>query len=523
MATPRHGVLARSQLTTNNTVRTTVGSVRREIGRSFRRGLGPPAPQAELAAPATTTDEPFTQWSRRYVLQLVRHDLWVGLVAVMAAGIITRSLPGNGIGALATVGTMVLCWPLAVATAHGYERKLVGIGSGELHAVFRAGLNVLVVGAVVTAVFRPGAESLRLAVATVPIAIALSLLVRYATRKVLHRQQAAGQLVRRTLLVGGPDSVQALSDSLAREPHLGMAAVGICVPAGQIEEAERRGLQVLGSTEHVPGVVREFGCDAVAVSGTDQHNPTFLRSLAWSLEGINVELFVHPGLVEVAGPRMHMRPHVGLPLLQVEQPHFTGWRRIVKRGTDVVLTAAGLVAIAPVLAVIAALVKLGDGGPVLFRQTRVGIDGRTFTMLKFRSMRVDAEERLAALQALNEGAGPLFKMKDDPRVTKVGKFLRRYSLDELPQLFNVLGGSMSLVGPRPPLPTEADQYGDDVRRRLLVTPGLTGLWQVSGRSSLSWEESVRLDLRYVENWSLGLDLLILWKTAFAVLAQRGAY
>lgn len=521
MATPRHGVLARSQLTTT-AVRETVGAARRELTRSFRGGSAPPRPEPDLAPP-TIGDEPFSRWSRHYVLQLLRHDLWAGLVAVMVAGAITGSLPSSGITALAVIAALTACWPLAIASARGYERKAVGVGSGELHAVFRAGLNLLVVGAIVTALWRPESGSLRLAVATVPIAIGLSLLVRYVTRKLLHRRQASGQLVRRTLLVGELDSVQALAESLAREPHLGMASAGVCVPVEAMAEARRRGLHVLGSTCHVPGVVREFGCDAVAVSGTDPQNSTFLRTLTWSLEGIDVELFVHPGLVEVAGPRMHMRAHVGLPLLQIEQPHFTGWRRIVKRGTDLVLTSLGLVLIAPLLAVIAILIKVGDGGPVFFRQTRVGINGETFTMMKFRSMRVDAEERLAALQALNEGAGPLFKMKNDPRITKVGSVLRRYSLDELPQLFNVLGGSMSLVGPRPPLPSEADQYGDDVRRRLLVTPGLTGLWQVSGRSSLSWEESVRLDLRYVENWSLGLDLLILWKTAFAVLAQKGAY
>ena len=172
---------------------------------------------------------------------------------------------------------------------------------------------------------------------------------------------------------------------------------------------------------------------------------------------------------------------------------------------------------------IALAIKLGDGGPVLFRQARVGLDGSTFTMLKFRSMRMDAEARLAELRSTNPNIGMMFKLQDDPRITRVGSFLRRYSLDELPQLFNVLGGSMSLVGPRPPLQSEVDGYEDHARRRLLVTPGVTGLWQVSGRSLLSWEETVRLDLRYVENWSLTLDLLILWKTIYAVAARKGAF
>jgi lipopolysaccharide/colanic/teichoic acid biosynthesis glycosyltransferase len=183
----------------------------------------------------------------------------------------------------------------------------------------------------------------------------------------------------------------------------------------------------------------------------------------------------------------------------------------------------GLVVISPVLLAIAAAVKLNDGGPVIFRQTRVGLDGTTFTMLKFRSMHVNAEERLAELRARNPLMGTMFKMQEDPRITRIGKFLRKFSMDELPQLFNVLAGSMSLVGPRPPLQSEVDKYEDHARRRLLVTPGLTGLWQVSGRSLLSWEETVRLDLRYVENWTLTLDLLILWKTLYAVATKRGAF
>jgi exopolysaccharide biosynthesis polyprenyl glycosylphosphotransferase len=228
--------------------------------------------------------------------------------------------------------------------------------------------------------------------------------------------------------------------------------------------------------------------------------------------------------MEVAGPRMHMRPFIGLPLLHVEEPEFTGARRLVKEVVDRLGAGLALLAIAPMLLVVALAVRLDSVGPVLFRQVRIGRDGREFSMLKFRTMVADAEEQRAALLDRNEKAdGLLFKIADDPRVTRVGRVLRRFSLDELPQLLNVLGGQMSLVGPRPPLPAEVALYDDSVRRRLLVKPGLTGLWQVSGRSDLTWEESVRLDLRYVENWSLLLDLMILWKTASAVLRARGAY
>ena len=219
---------------------------------------------------------------------------------------------------------------------------------------------------------------------------------------------------------------------------------------------------------------------------------------------------------------MHIRPLMGFPLLHVEEPHFTGWRRVVKRATDLVLASIGLVIISPLMLGIATVVKLQDGGPVLFRQARIGRGGQPFTMLKFRSMVMDAEDRKLELLAHNEGKGGLFKLSHDPRVTPVGHFLRKYSLDELPQLFNVLDGSMSLVGPRPHLASELALMPNEAHRRSLVTPGLTGLWQVSGRSDLEGDQAVRLDLRYVENWSFTLDLQILWKTISAVLAMRGA-
>ena len=227
--------------------------------------------------------------------------------------------------------------------------------------------------------------------------------------------------------------------------------------------------------------------------------------------------------MEVAGPRLNVRPFVGLPLLQIAQPEFAGSRRFVKGVLDRVTAALGLFVLAPLLLLVAACTALDSRGPVLFRQERIGRGGVPFTILKFRTMDVDAERQRLALVSVNEGAGALFKVRDDPRVTRVGRVLRRYSLDELPQLVNVLAGTMSLVGPRPPLPAEVSEYEHDTRRRLLVKPGLTGLWQVSGRSDLSWEDSVRLDLRYVENWTLVLDLLILWKTVSAVVRPTGAY
>jgi len=261
----------------------------------------------------------------------------------------------------------------------------------------------------------------------------------------------------------------------------------------------------------------------VAVLACPEMDGVALRRLAWQLERDDVELVVAPALMDVTGPRISIRPVSGLPLLHVEHPELDGGRQVVKDLFDRVMALVALVVLSPLLLVVALLIKFTSEGPVLFRQTRVGRDGREFTVLKFRTMVVDAEARKTELLVHNEHDGVLFKIRKDPRITPIGRKLRRYSLDELPQLINVLRGDMSLVGPRPPLPEEVARYGGDVYRRLAVKPGLTGLWQVSGRSDLSWEESVRLDLRYVDNWSLALDLLILWKTWSAVVRGSGAY
>jgi exopolysaccharide biosynthesis polyprenyl glycosylphosphotransferase len=261
----------------------------------------------------------------------------------------------------------------------------------------------------------------------------------------------------------------------------------------------------------------------VIVAGELPGGRDAIQDLGWRLENSKTELILTSRLTDVAGPRIHMRPVDGLPMLHVDLPQYAGLNHTIKRGIDLALAGFAVLLLSPVLAAVALAVRLDSPGPVLFRQERIGVAGRSFTMFKFRSMVIDAEARLAALAAQNEGSGLLFKMRDDPRITKVGAFIRRYSLDELPQLFNVLNGSMSLIGPRPPLPREVVAYEGRVNRRLLIKPGITGLWQVSGRSNLSWEESVKLDLYYVENWSITTDFMILLKTVRAVLHSDGAY
>lgn len=279
----------------------------------------------------------------------------------------------------------------------------------------------------------------------------------------------------------------------------------------------------LGVVEDTRRLCDEVGADTVLVARGGYSSSADLRRIAWDLEGSDIDLVVVPSLTDVAGPRIHMRPVAGLPLLHVEGPQTDEAGGLGKRLFDLVGAVVGITLISPLLLVLAILVKLEDGGPVLFRQQRVGRGGEVFGMMKFRSMVPDAEKKLAEIRHLNESDGVLFKVKDDPRITRIGRFIRRYSLDELPQLFNVVKGEMSLVGPRPPLPAEVRAYEQDVHRRLLVRPGMTGLWQVSGRSSLTWNETVRLDLYYVDNWSMLTDLVIIAKTVKAVVGKHGAY
>jgi exopolysaccharide biosynthesis polyprenyl glycosylphosphotransferase len=356
-----------------------------------------------------------------------------------------------------------------------------------------------------------------------PVAFVLALVGRAVARTGIGLMRRRGRCLERAVVIGTERSVAELVRTIRRDPHAGLAVVAACVGrtggAGAIE-----GVPVRGEPSEVLAVLDASRADTVLLTAWSDVSQDELRRLSWDLEGSGVQLLVAPRLAEVATPRLHLRTVGGMPLLTVAEPEFTGLRRVAKAVVDYGLTLVALALLAPVMAVVALLIRVTSPGPVLFRQERVGRHGKPFTMHKFRSMYVDAEARVAGLAHLNEhGANPLFKMRDDPRVTPVGRVIRRLSLDELPQLLDVLAGRMSLIGPRPPLPREVARYQHDVRRRLLVKPGITGLWQVSGRSDLPWDETVRLDLSYVENWSLGLDLAILARTVRAVLSSHGAY
>ncbi|WP_217899204.1 sugar transferase [Blastococcus mobilis] len=459
---------------------------------------------------------------RRYAAGLIAFEV-LAAAGAGASVVLTRAGGVQLSSSLfwAAIG-LVPAWPLVLLAVGAYSERVFGTGSDEYRRVGRAGFILLAFAGFIS--YAAALDLSRaLVVVAVPALTLVTLVGRYAARSQLRRLRARGRCTRRVVVVGRGGAVLELAARVRREHYAGLDVVALCVtPGDRARVAEVAGVPV-GGLDDVVSLATRLGADTIAVTSASETAAQYLRQLSWQLEGTGMELLVAPGLIEVAGPRLHIRPFEGLPLLSVEQPRFEGWRRVVKGGIDRIAAALALLLLAPLLLGIALAVRTSSPGPALYRQERVGLNGRTFTMLKFRSMVVDADRQLGLLRDANISDGLLFKLREDPRVTPVGRWLRRLSLDELPQLLNVLGGSMSLVGPRPPLPVEVAQYDSSVSRRLLVKPGLTGLWQVSGRSDLPWEEAVRLDLRYVENWSLAVDLLILWKTGRAVLSRSGAY
>lgn len=413
-------------------------------------------------------------------------------------------------------------WILWLTVRGAYSPRHFGTGPEEFKVVALA--SVLSLGTVGLICYLLNNELSRgFVVLSAVIALPTLLAERYGARKLIHRRRARGFLLHRVIAVGGPSTVRELVEVLDRERYVGYQVVGACVPSEISVDEGNLSVPVLGVPADAVEVSRELGADTILVTGGGYSSATDLRRIAWDLGSTDIDLVVVPSLTDVAGPRVHVRPVAGLPLMHIEPPQTDeagGWS---KRAFDIAGALFVIILAAPLLLLVAVVVKLEDGGQVFFRQVRVGRGGDRIHMWKFRSMVQDAERRLDEVRHLNESDGLLFKSRTDPRVTRVGNFLRRYSLDEIPQLFNVLVGEMSLVGPRPPLPTEVAMYGDDVRRRLLVRPGMTGLWQVSGRSELNWTESVRLDLYYVDNWSMMSDLVILAKTVRAVIRSHGAY
>ena len=413
----------------------------------------------------------------------------------------------------------VSLWLIMLAVAGAYQIEKVGVGSAEFNAVllgtfFTAG--ALGVTAYLTAYDLSRGFYVLLFFGGLP----MLLVERFLTRRFIRAFRSKGMLCAPVILIGDHGHVDEIAAVLRRATFLGYRVVGVLSPRAEVELTPS-GLPVLGTVDDILPALEATGAQAVIFTDGALPSSGAFNRLARQLEAHDAQLVVVPGLTDISAARMNLRPVAGLPLVYVESPRAQLAMRWSKRAFDIAGAASALLLAAPVMALIALAIKIEDRGPVVFKQVRVGLKGQTFGFYKFRSMSVDAEQRLPALQS--ELNGVLFKIKSDPRVTRVGRVIRRLSLDELPQLLNVLKGQMSLVGPRPALPREVAQYHQDVHRRLDVRPGLTGLWQVSGRSDLSWDDTVRLDLYYVDNWSLLQDLMILTRTVGAVLNSRGAY
>ena len=457
------------------------------------------------------------------------------VVTVVAAALVVQLVLGdpsvapsgdrNVIVNYPTVSLLLVVTWFTLLFAHGTrDGRVLGTGIPEYKTIFSAGMT-LFAGVAIAAVFAKIDISRSYLLITVPLATGALIAARHVHRDLLRRERRNGRMSRRVVLLGSYESASHVALELSRNPEAGYLVRGACIAGGgPSPHLEGGTVPVLGGLDDVLASLAAAGADTVVVTGSDDLSPARLRALSWALEPGRFHLVVAPGLSGVGGPRIHTRPVAGLPLIHVETPRFTGGRWVVKRAFDIVLSALLLLVLALPLLVVAALVKVTSKGPALYGQERIGMNGSTFTMQKFRSMRVGADDELQSLLESQGTAGtPLFKVADDPRVTPLGKVIRRFSIDEFPQLLNVLGGSMSLVGPRPQRSAEVALYDTAARRRLLLKPGMGGLWQVSGRSNLSWEDAIKLDLYYVENWSVLGDLVILFRTAKQVVAPEGAH
>lgn len=476
-----------------------------------------------------------TVWQRRYVAGLWLADalivgVAVGIAQLVRFGTETREVAATAVSGLSYTAASValaLSW-LSMLTIHRTRSaRVIGNGAEEYRRIVVATVQLFGIVAIISLLFQLEIARGYLAIAF-PVGLLSLLTARWLSRKVVARQRSSGKCSTSVLVVGSRQSVLTMTRNFGRDAASGFRVVGVCLPGpgytdGDSVVVDGRQIPVLGDQCSVVQALRHCGADTVVVTATEQLGHEGIRSLVWELEPYDVDLVVAPGVVDVAGPRLVMRPVAGFPLIHVEKPRYHGAKRFGKSAFDFCFSLLALALVSPVMLMIAIAVKVTSKGPVLYKSERIGLDGKPFQMLKFRTMVDGADKQVAALLGENEGAGVLFKMKRDPRITPVGRFLRKFSLDELPQFLNVLRREMSVVGPRPPLRREVEAYDGEVRRRLLVKPGLTGLWQVSGRSDLSWDETVRLDLSYVENWSMMQDILIVGKTVRAVAAGSGAY
>jgi exopolysaccharide biosynthesis polyprenyl glycosylphosphotransferase len=512
-------------------------SVRGERVVKVREQVGGSVADYELlprltAAPASRAARAhwLHQYSRRVAgIDLVAVIISVGLAHWLRFGRLAGTASISSNLRYTTVSLVIAVgWLTMLSIYRTRSQRIIGAGVEEYRRVWMATLSTFGAIAVISMLFKLDIARGYLMIA-LPIGVITTLGGRrWARRQVAAKRKKHGSCMTHVLVVGNDHAVKDLTQSLARDPASGYQVVGACIPGGcskdAIEVPNVGLIHTYGDETRVAEAVAATGCDTVALTATERLGPRGIRALSWELEKLNVDLMVAPQVVDVAGPRLTMRPVAGLPLIHVEKPQYNGAKRFEKRVFDVVFSSLVLIFTLPLTIALAIAVKVSSAGPVFYLSERIGLDGKPFQMIKFRTMAHDADRQLDRLVSRNEiSGGVLFKIRRDPRVTPIGRVLRRYSLDEIPQFLNVLKGDMSVVGPRPPLAREVVTYDHEVKRRLLVLPGITGLWQVSGRSDLSWEDSVRLDLFYVENWSMVVDFVIVVKTAMAMLSGSGAY
>lgn len=484
-------------------------------------------------SPGTTTSasprKPDPRWRALYARRLFFSDLFVlvwvvygtqiAWLGVYPPGVATRGVFWGGELSYAVFSAgLIIAWMWALSLIDSRSYRVIGTATSEYIRVVDASFRLFGLIAIVAFLSRVDVARGFLLI-SLPLGVLVLVLERWLWRQWLIAKRSTGEYAARVLLVGSRDSVAQIARELHRSPEAGYLVVGACVPSGKVTETiGGTDIPIMGDVSSVESAIASTEADTVAITNTDDLPLERVKQISWSLEAGRQHLVLAPSIIDIAGPRIHTRPVSGLPLIHVETPRFSAGQRFVKRAFDLLATLLLAVVMSALLLTVALAVKCSSRGPVFFAHERIGMNGRPFRMLKFRSMRVGADEELASLLALQgTSTQPLFKVKDDPRITPVGRFIRKFSLDELPQLFNVLSGSMSLVGPRPQVAAEVALYTDAARRRLLARPGITGLWQISGRSTLDWESAVRLDLYYVENWSLVGDIAILLKTIKAVI------
>jgi len=408
-----------------------------------------------------------------------------------------------------------LLWLMMLFLRGSYDQRIIGLGPDEFKRLVSATLYTFAVVAGVSYLIRADI-SRAYAYVSLPLGLVLIGVSRFAWRKWLYRQRYAGRFLARIVVIGGNDATGALANKLEQDAYVGFEVVAsVGLPNEHVGALS-------AWLDDVDAALSHSNASAVAIDPGERAPHDAIRQLAWRLEGRGIDLLISPGMIDVAGPRLSVRPAAGLPLLHLDEAALSRPQRLAKRSLDLVGSVGAIIVLSPVFIVCALWVRLTSSGPAIFKQRRIGRGGATFTMLKFRTMRQDADEQREALRSLHAYDDPMFKIEGDPRVTRAGRFLRRWSLDELPQLFNVLGGSMSLVGPRPHPIDDVDRYNPEAFRRLALKPGMTGLWQVEGRSEVRWAEALQLDLFYVERWSLATDLVLLLRTVRAVLQARGA-